>query len=283
MSAGAPAVSAQPPGRPLAGSPERPPALGVTAGSTRGRAACSVLDTTELRWFVPGPLPPVIRDAMSGATGVVERRCDSYLVDDRGDIGVKLRAGTTLELKVRQALGDWIELGDGLAGVPEQWRKWSPADGLVQIDASSQWIEVHKVIIKRRFAVDGNEVPFSHGPTAVPSGCDVEVAHVDVDGRSVWTVALAAFGPLDARRAALATSWTALAADVTLAAALSGLDGRAMSYPEWLIAMGHTCGDDNKAEPVPDTSSHPEPPWLGGATRTARSPRWARTSNRHRS
>jgi hypothetical protein len=183
-------------------------------------------------------MPPAMRNSMSEKTGVTEQRCDSYLVDDRDGIGVKLRARTTLELKVRQSLGERIDLGDGLAGVPEQWRKWSPAEDLVQIDSTSQWIDVHKVIIKRRFSIDGNEVPFSQGWTADMSGCDVEVAHVDVDDRSVWTIAFAAFGPHDGRRAALATSWKALAADVNLAAPLRGLDGRATSYPEWLIKLG---------------------------------------------
>lgn len=225
-------------------------------------------------------MPPAIRDGMSGKTGVTEQRCDSYLVDNRGDIGVKLRARTTLELKVRQSLGEWIDLGDGLAGVPEQWRKWSPANHLAQIESISQWIDVHKVIIKRRFSIDGNEVPFSHGSTADMSGCDVEVAHVDADDRSMWTIAFAAFGPPDSRRAALATSWKALAVDVTLAAPLRGLDGHAMSYPEWLINLGHASGDDKKDEAVTHTRSRPGPRRFAGATRTARSPRWARTSNR---
>lgn len=238
MIAGAPAVATHPPDRSLPGSPRGRPVLSVPVGLSRGSAACSVLDTSELRWFVPGPMPPAIRDSMSEKTGVVEQRCDSYLVDNRGDIGVKLRARTTLELKVRQSLGEWIDLGDGLAGVPEQWRKWSPAEDLVQIDSRSRWIDVHKVIIKRRFSIDGNEVPSSHGSTAILSGCDVEVAHVDVEDRSVWTIAFAAYGPPDGRRAALATSWKALAVDATLAAPLRGLDRRAMSYPEWLATVG---------------------------------------------
>ncbi len=254
---------------PLPGRPEGPPVSTPAGGLTKVDVATSVIDTTELRWFAPGPLPPGIRNGMSGMTGVTDRRCDSYLVDDRDGIGVKLRAGTTLELKVRQSRGEWIDLGDGLAGVPEEWRKWSPADDLVRVDSRSRWIAVRKVIIKRRFALDGTEVPFSHGPTTDMSGCDVEVVHVDVGGRSMWTIAFAAFGPPDSRRAALVSSWSAVAAGMTTTAALGTLD-RAMSYPEWLTTMGHTSGADDEAEAAREPA----------AASTARSTRWARTLDR---
>jgi hypothetical protein len=68
----------------------------------------SVLDTTELRWFVPGPLPAHIR---SWFTGVAEERCDTYLLDGSIDVGVKRRFRETLELKVRQSLDGRIEIG----------------------------------------------------------------------------------------------------------------------------------------------------------------------------
>jgi len=74
----------------------------------------AIVDTTELRWFVPGPLPAQIRNWFIGSTGVVEVRRDNYLVDDRVDIGIKRRAHTTLELKVRQTVESWADLGDGM-------------------------------------------------------------------------------------------------------------------------------------------------------------------------
>ena len=97
--------------------------------------AVSVVDTTELRWFVPGPLPPDVRGWFTGSTGVPEERWDTYLLDGRVDIGVKRRFRETLELKVRQSLDGRVELGDGLGGLLEVWRKWSPAEGLVEDDA----------------------------------------------------------------------------------------------------------------------------------------------------
>lgn len=237
MSAGGPTAPARSSGHPRPGSLGCPLVSPGAAELARGGAACSVVDTTELRWFASGPLPPGIRDGMTRENGVTEQRCDSYLVDDRDGVGVKLRARTTLELKVRQSLGEWIDLGDGLAGVPEQWRKWSPIDDLVGINSSSQWIDVHKTVIKRRFSINGNEVPFLDGPTADMSGCDVEVAQVDVDDRSMWTVAFAAFGPPADRRAVLVASWRALAVDLARPALLRSLDDRTMSYPDWLARI----------------------------------------------
>ena len=96
----------------------------------------AIVDTTELRWFVPGPVPAEVRNWFIGSTGVVEVRRDSYLVHDRVDIGMKRRGQTTLELKVRQAVEPWADLGDGLAGPLEWWRKWTPAQNLVEIPTS---------------------------------------------------------------------------------------------------------------------------------------------------
>ena len=38
-----------------------------------------VLDTTELRWFVPGSLPAEVAVWFTGSTGVLEERSDTYL------------------------------------------------------------------------------------------------------------------------------------------------------------------------------------------------------------
>ena len=95
---------------------------------TRRDEANSVLDTTEIRWFVPGPLPADIAGWFRGSTGVSEERYDTYLLGGRRDTGVKRRFRQTLEVKVRQSLEERVELGDGLTGPLEVWRKWSPAD-----------------------------------------------------------------------------------------------------------------------------------------------------------
>ncbi len=113
----------------------------VPAGLERaGPPTPSVLDTTELRWFVPESLPAEVGGWFTGSTGVLEERSDTYLLDGRGDVGVKRRFRETVELKVRQSRGGRIEFGDGLAGSLEVWRRWSPAEDLIStmsMDAGS--------------------------------------------------------------------------------------------------------------------------------------------------
>ena len=211
-----------------------PDALVLEPTQPRGPGALSVLDTTELRWFVPGPLPADIGGWFAGSTGVAEQRCDTYLLGGRCDFGVKRRFRETLELKVRQSLGEWIELGDGLAGLLEVWRKWSPAEGLVDDGADERWVDVHKSIVKRRFSIDGTEIAFSSDPQVTGAGCDVEVTEVTVGVVQAWTFAFAAFGPPATRPDALRASWRAVVAAAPCPEPFGLRTGRAMGYPEWL-------------------------------------------------
>jgi len=193
-------------------------------------ATFAIVDTTELRWFVPGPLPAEIRNWFIGSTGVVEVRRDSYLVDDRVDIGIKRRGQTTLELKVRQAVESWADLGDGLAGPLEWWRKWTPAEALVEIPTSGRWIDVDKSIIKRRFSPNGTEVAFTTDQDADP-GCDVEVASVSAGGIEAWTLAFAAFGPPPGRLESILAAWRTLRASTDTSGVAFAV-GPATGYPE---------------------------------------------------
>ena len=193
-----------------------------------------VLDTTELRWFVPGSLPAEVAVWFTGSTGVLEERSDTYLLDGRGDVGVKRRFRQTVELKVRQSLDGRIEFGDGLAGSLEVWRRWSPAEHLVEHGVDERWVDVHKSVVKRRFLLDGTEVAFSPVVEATGAGCDVEVAGVTIDDVHWWTFAFAAFGPPETRREALLASWQALVAAAPCPEPFEPRTARAMGYPEWL-------------------------------------------------
>ncbi len=228
-----------------------PHALVAEPARPRRSDALSVLDTTELRWFVPGPLPAHIRSWFTGSTGVAIERCDTYLLDGQVDIGVKRRFRETLELKVRRSLDGWIELGDGLAGSLEVWRKWSPADGLVEDGTEGRWVDVHKSIVKRRFSIDGTEIAFSSDPQVTGAGCDVEVAAVTVGVVQGWTFAFAAFGSPATRRDALLASWQGLVAATRCPVPFGPRTRRAMGYPEWLAL---TISPD-PARPMDATSS----------------------------
>lgn len=203
----------------------------------RPDARVATLDTTEVRWFFNGAMPPDVGEWFTRPSGVAEERCDTYLLDGRADVGVKRRHGETLELKVRQSLADRIELRRGLVGELEIWRKWSPAEGLVVVGEhadDSQWRDVHKSVVKRRFSASGTEIDFSREPQLTGAGCDVEIAEVTVGTVRWWTFAFAAFGPEATRRDALLASWQALSTGAPDSNRLGSSDARAMGYPEWL-------------------------------------------------
>ena len=199
-----------------------------------------MVDTTELRWFTEGRLTPEVETWFTrhGTTGAVEQRYDTYRIDGRVDVGVKRRFGETLELKVRQSLGERLSLARDLTGRLEVWRKWSPADGLVDVEVRAPWLDVHKMVIKRRFSVDGDEIALSNEPRAMTgAGCDVEVAAVTVGDIDACTFAFAAFGPTTTRRDSIVACWQALVADSAWPAGLAIVDGRSSGYPEWLALV----------------------------------------------
>ena len=149
---------------------------------------------------------------------------------------MKRRFRDTLELKRRLAVGPPLTLAPGLVAAPEQWRRWSPADDRVALRSSDTWIDVHKVVYKRRFTGAGSEIPWvSHPPSDVGSGCDVEVSEVTLGARTDWSFSLAAFGPEPSRRATLRLGWDAL---VRLGPPPEGFADalrRPAGYPQWLL------------------------------------------------
>lgn len=213
---------------PLSGAPLPEP------GQPRRVDACSVDDTTEVRWFMPGSLPPDVRGWFTSSIAVPEERCDTYLLVGRGDVGVKRRFRETLELKVRQSLDGRVELGEGLGGSLEEWRRWSPAEGLVDEGTDGRWVDVDKSIVKRRFCLDGTEIAFSPDPHPAGAGCDVEVAGVTVGTVQVWTFAFAAVGLPVTRPDALLAAWQALVDGTPPPESLGHGADRAMGYPQWL-------------------------------------------------
>jgi hypothetical protein len=141
-------------------------------------AGVLVDDITELRWIAEGRLPTDVEAwfTRGGTTGVVEKRCDTHRMDGRCNQGVKLRFRETSELKVLQAVGEHLVLRAGLAGRLQMWRRWSPAEGVADIGGAVPWLDVCKIVTKRRFSVDGDEiVPSALERATTGAGCDVEL------------------------------------------------------------------------------------------------------------
>jgi hypothetical protein len=208
----------------------------VEAGSSGDTA--DLYNTTEVRWFARGPLPPEVQTWFTGGRtlGSVETRHDSYQLHALNDIGVKRRHGTRLEVKVRRTVGSSLNLGDGLESRIEEWSRWEPAedDGAWQLPATP-WIDVRKVIYTRSFMPTDREVilPAIHS-NRLYAGCDIEVVEVTVDEIDSWSLALKAFGPTAKREQALASSWRTLLAHSPLTENHGMVFDRACGYPEWL-------------------------------------------------
>lgn len=199
--------------------------------------AITIVDTTEMRWFADGPLPLTVVNwfAGPGSMAVIEKRVDTYRIDGRDDAGLKRRFRRTLELKVRLDIAEVFPLEPELAAPLEEWRRWSPADDEVELHEPETWIDVHKVVYKRRFVGTGTEVAWaSRLPTAPDGGCDVEVTSVRVGDVAAWTLALAAFGPAERRRAALGVAWRAIGRADERPDDLVPALREASGYPEWL-------------------------------------------------
>lgn len=220
----------------------------------------AVLDTTELRWFADGRLPPRVAAWFTndGETGARESRCDIYRLDRR-DIGVKLRARRTLELKVRRSVGERLTVGPGLTGQVEAWRKWSPAGSLIERNDDLAWVEAHKTVIKRRFWMGGDECLSAEGPPLLMAGgVDVEIVAVTVEGVEAWTFAFAAFGPAAGRSSAIVNASQALFVGKRVRE-LGFLSGRSCGYPDWLVDFASV--RRTSQNPYPSSSS------LGGPIR----------------
>ena len=201
---------------------------------TGGRA--QPFDTIELRWFTSGALPADVVEWFTdhGRTGAVEQRCDTYRVDDRDDLGVKYRFGTVPEVKERLST-EAVAVEDlRLAGRLETWRKWSPADQLVD-SVGDRWVEVHKTITKRRFSAEGQEVAITE-PLVLEAGTDVEIVAVTMGDVEMWSFAFAAYGPSSERCAAIAACCKTVLASTTPASLVLTASSSA-SYPGWLTTI----------------------------------------------
>ncbi len=192
--------------------------------------------TTEVRWFFDGRLPPdVLSWFTDGIVGLLEERCDRYRLDEQVDIGVKRRAQTKLELKLRLRPPELFILGRYVEGSLETWQRWSPADGRIYLTDNTIWVDIAKRVIKRRFDVDGREVPLSEANRAMTGdGCDIEVATVEVNGQSAWTFAFAAFGHVDNHRQLLETAWDAVVSGRPRPDRLRLDYVNSCGYPEWM-------------------------------------------------
>jgi hypothetical protein len=65
-------------------------------------------------------------------------------------------------------------------------------------------------------------------------GCDAEVATVSMRGRTAWTFAFAAFGPIDSHRSLLERAWDTVVSGRPRPRRLQLRCEDSCGYPEWI-------------------------------------------------
>jgi hypothetical protein len=152
--------------------------------------------TAELRWFFPGCIPDAVATWFDACDPDSEpSRTDIYLHPTSEAMNVKWRAGK-VEAKRRDAEVEAIELGKGIKGVVEQWRKWSftLSEGSERVE-HPLWRPVRKERRMKSYRLDvsGRVFPVPEGVTP-KSGCEVELSQIEIDDMLWWSLCFEAFG-----------------------------------------------------------------------------------------
>ena len=93
--------------------------------------AAGPVDSLEVRWIVPGQLPPAMLEWFARFPAGTETRQDAYLLQPRlRGLSVKLRDGSALDVKSYLGSPGILDLPRGGRGRLESWRKWSFPSGL---------------------------------------------------------------------------------------------------------------------------------------------------------
>jgi hypothetical protein len=205
-----------------------------------------MLISAEIRWFWPDAPPPALHDWFASISihgcavggGDDDPRPDAYLRDaSQRELGIKARAGKTVEVKGLVTVV-WNGLrASPFAGPIEIWTKWSAA--ALTLDPT-RTIETRKRRWLRKFDTTGatpreiplnrKERPADEKVTLPELGCNVELTHVSVASEVWWTFAFEAFGKLTTTQDDLRA----------VAGVLAGRNPPSMgtpmvaSYPAWL-------------------------------------------------
>lgn len=204
--------------------------------------------TAEVRWFLPGPVPPAVEAWFRRGPRDVEqqpRRTDHYLhLPGSEGLNIKLREGL---IEVKQRVGETAltPLHERVTGIVERWRKWSfdlaqPDGARRHVVPASPWIAVQKRRRLRTYQVKIPEDVVAPSTTEPPTqGCEVELTQIDALGQTWWTVAFEAFGEETAlRENLLLVARHVLGADEP--PSLQASDSR--GYAAWLARLAHSEG-----------------------------------------
>lgn len=203
---------------------------GSRTGTSVGRAG-----SLEVRWLSRGPLPDGASAWLGPFTEPIEERDDRYLGTTSEELGVKIRGGTQLDVKIFRGSPGELEVSPAIRGRLESWERWSFPIGSASLppEDAVAWLIVHKRRSRRTFHVSDDRVDERPLRDVELPGCTLELTEVEVDGETWWTLGLEARGEVDSVEPAL----RATAASLLREPAPSGLHldpGASTSYATWL-------------------------------------------------
>jgi len=193
------------------------------------------LRSLEVRWILPGQLEPAVTGWFARFPAEVSSREDTYLVDPQlGGQSVKLRGGTTLEVKVYRGSPGILQIAGRACGRMESWDKWSFAGERASGSGGADlpgWRPVHKLI--RRFSAARRHGRMRVRGVGEKPGCHVELTEVHMTGPAWWTLGFEATGPASLLRGELDATAAFLFAHALPGGRELGTDD-CQSYAQWL-------------------------------------------------
>jgi hypothetical protein len=162
--------------------------------------------TSEIRWFLPGILPPEILSWFSAGHVPDSEpvQIHEYLLfPDCESVGVKLRE-QRFEIKAKSGPSRPLHLALGITGRTDDWVKWSLSAEELQdfsrvLHRSGQWLKLRKERFLHRLSVEGDGlVEISGGDRNSPhGGCNIELTRLEVESgpRSWFSFGFEARGP----------------------------------------------------------------------------------------
>jgi len=152
--------------------------------------------TTEIRWIRQGRLGDDVRAWFARLAPGLETREDDYLITPAmPGLSVKIRGGSSFDVKQHQGAVGALDIPAGGAGRIDSWLKFSfPLSGgadLPQVADASGWRQVRK---RRQICVFPAADARRQADSPHRNGCSVELTEVQALGDAWWTLGFEARG-----------------------------------------------------------------------------------------
>jgi hypothetical protein len=200
----------------------------------------------EVRWIFPGQLETAVIGWFERFPARMESREDSYLLDPQlHGLSVKVRAGSSLDVKVYRGNQGILEVAGRARGHVESWQKWSfPCGQLSQASGDPVgWRLVSKTRRISRVSLTGRHIRAGVPGLGEGPRCEVELTEVHVSGEVWWTLGFEATGPDSLLRSELEAT-AALVFAETLPGGVKPRANDSRSYAEWLCQRPGAESDD---------------------------------------